>query len=189
MITRISEQITNRWIHKNVIRSEDRDIYKFGLEQFLTTIMQLLMIVLLGILFQAIMEVVILVVAFMWLRSYAGGYHASTGIGCYLLTTISIALGLSVITLSEIGNKQCLMLLIVAGLIIITLAPVETKNKPLDVIEKSIYRRKAITRWLMEVVCAVISMVMGQGMIAICIMVAHIVLGGAMIVGSIKNGL
>ena len=70
-----------------------------------------------------------------------GGYHASTPLGCYLLTTLIITVALSVMKYLEISILIYLVLLMVSSVIVYMLTPVEAVNKELDKIEKIIYRK------------------------------------------------
>ena len=186
MVSKISGQITNRWIRKKIIQEEESTIYQFGLEHMIISALQIVVIVGLGMMFRAVIECIIFVVAFAWLRSYAGGYHASTRASCFVLTTIIIILGLSVIKLVEISNQWCMMLLGVSGIMIFILTPVEVKNKPLDRIETIIYREKSLKIWLAEIVCALLGMMLGMDSVVICITLAHMVLGISLIAGSVR---
>lgn len=186
MFRYISEKITNRLLRKNVIEYDDFEIYQFGLEQLFSTILNMLTTIIIGIILGELWNAVLFVLAFMMLRTYAGGYHSSTPLGCYLLTVSIIIAVLSVIKYVEISCFVCTGLLFVSSVIILLLAPVESKNKPLDNIECVVYRKKAVGIWCIEVMSAIAFLIIGFKEVTVCIAMAFIVLGISLFVGVIK---
>lgn len=186
MFRYVSEKITNRLLRKNVIEYDDFEIYQFGLEQLFSTILNILTTIIIGIVFGELWNAVLFVLAFMMLRTYAGGYHFPTPLGCYLLTVSIIIAVLSVIKSVEINFFVCTGLLIVSSVIILLLAPVESKNKPLDDIECVVYREKTVGIWSIEVMSAVAFLVMGLKEVTVCIVMAFIVLSISLVVGVIE---
>lgn len=144
MFVNISEKITNRLIRNNVIDNCSREIYLFGVEQFLTIVLNIVTTLAIGIVLGELWQSLLFVLLFMALRTYAGGYHASTPMGCYLLTSSIIAIALSVLKYIEINIFVCVGLLIISGVVILILSPVASENKPLDNIEFVIYRKKQL---------------------------------------------
>ena len=176
MFAYVSEKITNHLAQTNVISQCEQDIYLFGVEQFLITVLNIVTTLAMGFLLGEVWQSLLLVFTFMILRSYAGGYHASTPVKCYLLTSSIIAIALSVIKYISVNIFICLGLLIIAGVVILLLSPVEAKNKPLDNIEFVIYRKKAILIWAVEFICAIICMLIDWKEFYMCIMLAHVTL-------------
>lgn len=175
MFVKISEKITNRLVRNNVIEDCNREIYLFGVEQFLTTVLNIVTTVVIGIVLGEIWQSLLFVLVFMVLRSYAGGYHASTPIRCYLLTSSIIAASLSVIKFINVYIFVCVELLVISGVIILILSPVQSENKPLDNIEFVIYRKKTIAIWGVEFICAIVCALIGYRNILMCIVLAHII--------------
>ena len=188
MFVNISEKITNRLIRDNVIDDCNREIYLFGVEQFLTTVLNIITTLVIGIVLGELWQSLLFVLLFMALRTYAGGYHASTPIGCYLLTSSIITIALSVLKYIKINIFVCIGLLIISGVVILILSPVESKNKPLDNIEFIIYRKKAIAIWGIQVICAALCTVMGYWDILTCITLAHMILALSQLFAKVEYG-
>ncbi|MDE5780575.1 MAG: accessory gene regulator B family protein [Lachnospiraceae bacterium] len=186
MFKNISEKITNQLLRTDVIEYDDFEIYQFGLEQLLSTGLNILTTIILGIVVGEFWKGILFVFAFMMLRTYAGGYHSSTTLRCYLLTVSIIAAVLSVIKYVRIDSFICIGLLIISSVIILVLTPVESKNKPLDSIECVVYRRKAVIIWCIETMCTIVFMAIGFKEAAISIIMGFIVLGISQIVGVIQ---
>lgn len=122
----------------------------------------------------------------MFLRAYSGGYHAKTPIRCYILSTLSITAALSIIKFVSINRFICLGLLIISSVIILVLSPVETKNKPLDIVERIIYRRKTLIVWSVEICVALLFTLLKITEIHIAIMLAQMLISIALILGNVQ---
>lgn len=183
MLERIADKISNRLIQDSVIDADDVMIYKYGVRQAVLYLIDIISVVVLGILFSRVADGIIIVAAFMCLRMYAGGYHASTSAGCYVLTLVIITAGLSVVKYFNVDILFCSLMIAVSGAVIFTLSPVETPNKPLDDVEKMIYRRKSICVWLIEAALAAAAALSGRLTLAADIMTAHVILAISLIIG------
>ena len=123
---------------------------QFGLEQLFTNIIDILTLLGIGIFMKMLWHAIVFGAAFMFLRKYAGGFHTSTQIRCYYMTTFVIITTLWIIKYMPINNFIYYGLITISSIVILLLSPVESKNKELDGIEKIIYRRKTIEIWGME---------------------------------------
>lgn len=135
---------------------EEYEVYTFGMEQLLMVLADCFTALLIGIVFGAVVEMLFFVGAFVVIRSYAGGYHASTPLRCYLLTTLINIIALSVMKFIKPDIMILIGLLAIASIVILIISPVATENKPIDDIECLYYRKKIIIVWGMETVIALI---------------------------------
>ena len=186
MVGKVSRKVTDRLLSRNAIKDEDYEIYQYGLEQLFTSILNMLTLFVIGSIMGMIWQGIIFVLSFMLLRKYAGGYHASTPLGCYLLTTLIITVALSVMKYLEISILIYLVLLMVSSVIVYMLTPVEAVNKELDKIEKIIYRKKTILTWIVEVSLAIGVFILKHYEISICIFLAIIMVGISLVTGHIE---
>ncbi|MBS5621146.1 accessory gene regulator B family protein [Eubacterium sp.] len=186
MVGKVSRKVTDRLLSRNAIKDEDYEIYQYGLEQLFTSILNMLTLFVIGSIMGMIWQGIIFVLSFMLLRKYAGGYHASTPLGCYLLTTLIITVALSVMKYLEISILIYLVLLMVSSVIVYMLTPVEAVNKELDKIEKIIYRKKTILTWIVEVSLAIGVFILKHYEISICIFMAIIMVGISLVTGHIE---
>lgn len=186
MVGKVSRKVTDRLLSRNAIKDEDYEIYQYGLEQLFTSILNMLTLLVIGSIMGMIWQGIIFVLSFMLLRKYAGGYHASTPLGCYLLTTLIITVALSVMKYFEISILIYLVLLMVSSVIVYMLTPVEGVNKELDKIEKIIYRKKTILIWIVEVSLAIGVFILKHYEISICIFMAVIMVGISLVTGHIE---
>lgn len=78
MFSAISESITKKLEEAHAIKSEDREIYLYGVKQGLTILLNLITICAIGIVSKMLWQSILFMAAYIPLRSCAGGYHAKT---------------------------------------------------------------------------------------------------------------
>lgn len=188
MFEKIAEYITNRWMNHNVIRTEEREVYQFGIKQLLEFLFSGLAVIGLGIVFSELAGCLIFSATFISLRMYAGGYHASTPIRCFVMTVFVTAASLSAIKYLDISVLCCVVVLILSAGVILRLSPVESSNKWLDNIERAVYRKKCGRIWCIQMLCAAAGLAAGYQLAAGCIAAAHMAEAAALIMGKIQRG-
>lgn len=187
MFAQISEKLVNHLICKSIINTDDRDIYQYGMDRFLTICLNILTILVLGIVFNQIIQSIVFAFSFMALRTYTGGYHAKTPERCYVTTVLSIIITLAIMEFVPINKFICLGLLIFSCLLIMLLSPIGCSNKPLDEIEVVVYRRRTVIICLAEATAALILLALDIPLIYIPIVFAHTLIGVALIFGIKQN--
>lgn len=188
MISSAANNITNYLICKKVIKDDDREIYQYGFEQVFSSLLNIATMLLLGLILGKIYQSLVLILSFMALRSYFGGYHANTPLHCYLLTVMSISAALSIMKFITIDRFICLGLLVLSSVVILLLSPIGSKNKPLDEIEKIIYRKKTIIVWSVETCVAIVFIILDITEIHIAITLAQVIISIAIIFGNLQCG-
>lgn len=187
MFNKISLRVTNRLLKRELITQEDYEIYLFGVEQMLVLLLDLLTCVLVGVVFGNILQTILFVAAFAGVRVYAGGYHASTPWSCYLLTTGMIIVSTVILKYIDWNVGVLIGLLVVASLVILKFAPVDTENKPIDDVEYVYFRKKTKLVLLVEIILAVLGVVFQLKITAESIVWALAVLAVALVCEKLKK--
>ena len=78
LLARLAGKIVNNLVHSGVIKEEDAEIYIYGINQILVAILNLSSALIIGVICGAFFEVAVFMVAYIPLRSFAGGVHANT---------------------------------------------------------------------------------------------------------------
>jgi Membrane protein putatively involved in post-translational modification of the autoinducing quorum-sensing peptide len=146
MLDKLSGKIVEVLKESGLIAKEDTEIYLFGVEVALLKLIHFATMLIVGFCFGMALETVVFIVSYSLLRVYAGGFHAETRLGCYGISWFMIlfTLFLTKFCPALILSTVAVIFFIPSFLIIFILAPVENKNKPLDITEK--YRYRKITR-------------------------------------------
>ena len=187
MIANISKKLTDRLLLKSVIEQDSWEIDYFGIYQLIVNAVDVTTILILGIVFNEIWQAILFIGAFAVLRKYAGGYHASTPLRCYLLTTFITITALSVMKYFEMKYFVYFILLFVSSVVILIASPVESEYKPLDMMEKMLYRKKTLAIWGVETSLAIIFAILKVKSVFVCITMAEVVLSFALIYEIVKK--
>lgn len=185
-MNKISVKLVNSLIENDVIKKEEEEIYLFGFHQGFTLLLHMLTVLAIGLLSGMLLESVVFMVAYSPIRQYAGGIHAKTPVRCYFVSIFLIMVVLYVIKLNIWNFTLMLGVTFISSLILFLLSPVEDKNKPLEEIEISIYRKKANQLNLVLVVLAIVTWRIHKT-VSISISLAMFTLAIMLILGVIKN--
>lgn len=141
MITLLGKNISLFLCRKNIIAKEEADIYQYGFEAILSTILGLIITLLIGLAFSMVLFSVIYYGIFVIVRQLTGGYHADSYLKCNILFSFVtfFVLGMTKLIYSSqmYTLPMHLMLLIIAAICIWRFAPVENLNKPLTPKQKN----------------------------------------------------
>ena len=151
--------LSEKWAHQlavhDVIPAEDEALYSYGFRQGAVLLLNIATMLIIGWLLGMVKETIVFMLTYLPLRRMAGGYHARTQLRCYLLGILLTTSVLLTVKWLPWNVYLCSVLLVVASVIILWLAPVEDSNKPLDEMEKVYYGKKTGMLMAIEVVICV----------------------------------
>lgn len=148
-MTNLSEKIVTFFEKYEVIDSEDREVYLYGLDRIIGLLLNLIVFLLIGLAFNSIGVVAIFCLLFIPLRSYAGGYHAPTEFSCFMSSNIMVLSCVLLVKLMNGVNINIVVILLLMAVIWL-LGPIESKSKPLDELEVKVYTRRLRYLLLLE---------------------------------------
>jgi accessory gene regulator B len=180
------DKISNRFIRDGIIAEEDKELYTFGMQQGMIILLNIISTIIIGFIFNMVWQSVVFLLAYMPIRSYAGGYHARTQFRCYLISLFISAVAL--LGMGEIHwtSLSALISVIISASIILILTPVEDVNKPLDASEKIIYKRKTRRIFLFEVLITLVFWFINKE-ISVCCLMVFIILSIMLLLGLNNN--
>lgn len=148
MIFRLSNSISVKLCNANVISRDEQELYSYGFFLLLSRGIFFAVAAVFGCLFKTIYESILFYILFSVLRGYAGGIHASKETTCMFFTTALLLLVSGCFQIMELAGFVTvpLWLLIVGGIIVFLLSPLDSKEKPLSNLELQHYRQ--ISRWI-----------------------------------------
>lgn len=162
MIERIALKITN-FIFKNTeLDLELFEVYKYGIEITISSLLNIFWIITAGIVQSDVISGVVFLAVFISLRSFVGGYHAKTYFMCnaLFLLTYLVVYYVNLVAAAFIDGElfsRFLTVLILLGIIpIIAFAPVQNKNKPLSEKQSRICRILGIAMFILISIIALI---------------------------------
>lgn len=185
----VFERIVDRLANNEIIPTQDKDLYTYGLKQGLWMVMHIITTLVIGFVFGMVLESFVFMLVYIPLRTYAGGYHATTYGRCYLFSVLMISIVLRGIkTFQHIDSLTIIFIAIACtGGIIYLLGPVESENKPLSKRERKVYKQRIGMILLFLFTIELVLSISGQEKLVISIIMALIALVVMMIVEIIKN--
>ena len=168
---------------------ELQELYHYGYKVLALQASNLVVAIAIGLAFSCLMEMALFLIAYIPLRSYAGGYHADGPVKCSI---ISAALELAVAVILQVPVSAGLLdvLLLVTALceiIIYVTVPVAAKNKPLTDSQVVSFRKKARSTLGVEMVIMIVLYFSGlQGLLPVIAM-GHIFVAVLLIAGKAEK--
>ncbi|MBQ8790866.1 MAG: accessory gene regulator B family protein [Ruminiclostridium sp.] len=142
MIKETTEIILS-FMKKNIHIEDDMiDVYRYGIEITLSSVLNFTLIFVISFIMNDFLLAVFFLLSFIPLRSFCGGYHASTYFKCNLIFSLSFTLCCCISKLLNLYFSN--EIIIFCGVIIATvsvssisiLAPVINPHKPIDTYQK-----------------------------------------------------
>ena len=135
MIKAISNKLLKYLIKTDVInKSEDAlAYYKYGLEITISSLLNILLIISIGIISGQLIESVLFLICFIPLRQFTGGYHANSYLKCNFMFSVLFIILLAIfnLTVTQITFYGCILMLVFSIATFISECPIEHSNKPL----------------------------------------------------------
>lgn len=129
-------------------KKESQEICAYGIEITLSTIVNYVLLIVIGMVFKNIIAAVIFGIVFTTIRHYIGGYHCTTYLRCNLTFCgifISVLI-LGRILLNWVNISILILILLWSGLGVWYLGPVENKYKP--VTEEQLQQCHTIAKYI-----------------------------------------
>ncbi|MCP1103350.1 accessory gene regulator B [Aequitasia blattaphilus] len=189
----IADKVVKLFIRNNVVKEMEYDIYFYGMKLFLGEMINISLILLIGMLCGRRIETIVFLLAFIPIRVFAGGYHASCRRNCTLVFTGSYmclcCVWNYIILSNSVLESYLYVLMIIADIVILRLAPVEHKKRPFEPNQVPVYRRKIRIRLLFVNMVVVLTIFMSNRMkeMGLFIILALFLISILLIVESIKN--
>ena len=187
MFYKTSVYIADILEQQNKFAPEDKEAYRYGLQQGLNLALNILTTIVIGALCGMVYPSILFLVCYMPLRSFCGGYHAKTHLRCYIYSVIMITSILLVAKYTAFNIVLYEVLVLISLIIILLLAPVEDENKKLDSVEKRVFRKRAYIIAFLEVLLYHIFLLTHLTYCYIILCIALFSLSILMVIGFIKN--
>lgn len=90
MFERISAIIVDRLEDKRIIQMETKEVCAYGLRQIFSTILNAGTMLLIGVFMHMTIEAILFTIAYIPIRIFSGGYHASTPQRCWAFSAVML---------------------------------------------------------------------------------------------------
>lgn len=160
MLQELAEDITFFLAKNKIIDMDERDIYIYGFQLLISSLLITITILFIGFLFNKFFLTILFVIVYVLLRAFTGGYHANYYWQCYLISN-SIYISVLIINYIVPQNNKIyigLFAFIFSTIIILLFAPVENIQNPKT--EKLTEKNKKISRFIVFVLSII--MILGH---------------------------
>lgn len=189
MIAKCSELIVDWLISTNEVDGEDRELYQYAIYSFFLTLSPVGLAVIIGGITGCLTESIGIILPFMFIRKFSGGYHAKHSGICFVCSTL-LLLVCTKISMHESCDRYLFVLTFFATVILVTFSPIDHENRRLDREERQRYK-KVVCLLVFLFWCVLIgSFLLHHEKVAVCIAVGIIlsaVLQVPCILGGIRN--
>lgn len=150
MLTNLCQIIVDFFVKEDIVPEEQRDVYQYGVELSISTLIGLSIVLAIGMLNGRFTESVIFYIVFCLTRAFCGGFHAHSHLLCKVTFICILILVLVMdLVLNNIEIYYWFVLYLYSLIIVCAFAPVENPNKKLTSYDKK--RCKIISIILMVV--------------------------------------
>lgn len=122
-------------IQQNAIEEREKELYEYALHSAVLLILPLLLAGAIGFCFGSIKTGIIVVIPFMILRKFSGGYHAKKLSHC-LMGSVML-LSLCILFATHVTHDGIVLVTVgIASVSLMRFSPIDHENRPLDEDEK-----------------------------------------------------
>ena len=135
MIYRCAEIMTAWLVKYNAIDSEDKELYEYAIFSILFTFSPLLLSIIIGLLIGRLWECVVLIIPFLFIRKFSGGFHAKKAWICLICSSTLLVFCTIVSSYIEYGLGLA-MVTLAAITILVLCSPIDSESRRLSQEEK-----------------------------------------------------
>lgn len=173
MIHKIAQKMANTCCALHQISNKEKcEIITYGMEAIISTTLSVTAALIISSITGKFAECICFLFTFMPLRTYAGGYHASNYIKCFLLFMVDLFIGNIILSVGQ--EWYILISMCASGVALLTIwlySPVTDANHPLSNRQRKNSRRKSIYILIMEEIVLIILLMLRQ--VNLCISLSY----------------
>lgn len=191
MIYKMSVILTNLLCKENIITENDREIYEYGFQITMANIFNFIIVILIGLIFSSIIQALIFYSVFISIRIYSGGFHAKSYGKCFALFALICFLCMGGTYFLMNFRFLCyvsIMSVIIQGICINKMAPMEHDNRPLNKEEKKKFRARSRLIFSIWTVVILFSLLYENTVLASMVTVTLISVTILMIIAYLEGG-
>ncbi len=164
---RIANNLTSFFIKKSTISNDDREMYAYGFEVLISSVVYTIIFILVSVITKTILPSLCFFIGFYLIRSSSGGFHANTYTLCHILYFINhIVFIITFKTIPSVAtNLLAGGLFIVSATLVLAYGPVDHPNKPFINNEEARFRKRCIISGIVLIALSSISFIISNVLI------------------------
>ena len=160
----MSSAIAKWLLHAGAISESDRELYEYAAYSFLFSLLPLCLIVILGCITGMVIEGLLMILPFMLIRKFSGGFHLKSPGICLVSSTLLLSAFLFIIRL-VIDEQQMILFscfVIASALQIFLCSPIDNDARKLNEKERLVFQKIARNMSTMFLVVYILLLLLGQ---------------------------
>lgn len=130
-LNNMSEKIADWFIRQKAIAADERELYAYAVHCLFSLLYPLVFALVIGAFLQMPIEAVAMIMPFIAVRKFSGGYHADRFYKCLIISSIVIVTMLQI--LKYINNNMFFNVIYIGSSILLMIfSPIDSANKRLD---------------------------------------------------------
>ena len=130
--------------NNNNVLDYDEEIFLYGVEVIITTLINLVLLLIVGLVSGTADQAMVYFVSYAFLRKFIGGYHCNTNFKCITFNVSKYILYVLICPHIEISTIIMLLIILFTLVLIVYKAPFEHKNRPISPEDKIVYKKYAL---------------------------------------------
>ena len=166
--------IINWLIKSKAIKDDERELYEYALYSIVLLLSPAFISIAIGCIMGIPINGVLMVIPFLFLRKFSGGFHAKHACTCCVGSSILVTVFLWISTKINSG----LLLYMVTAISVVGLcifSPIQSDNRIIEENEKHTYRKIVMRQLAIYVVVAIIADIVGKEIVTICMFLGIII--------------
>ena len=142
MIAKIAAAVSEWLVAQGAVTDKDKKLFAYAVYSFLFGMMPIFIIVILGLVFDMVLEGLLLITPFMLLRKFSGGYHLKSSIVCTVTSTSLLLISLLSVRIASIGSATNILSIwvVLSSITLFLLSPIDSDARRLSVKERKVFR-------------------------------------------------
>lgn len=171
MIHKMASNLSCALANRGIFNSEDAEVYAYGFELMISTAINIVLVIIISFLFAAPLAWIFFLLAFIPLRTTAGGYHAKTHLKCCITFCVGYTIFMLIpIFLSGFMTPLTLVIISAASLItVLLLSPMPASSKPMSEEQRVLNRKRSIVIGVAGLFLTALSFVSGPFLLSLIV--------------------
>lgn len=177
MIEKCADIMADWLANHDAIKSDDKELYKYALYSIFLSLLPLLLAVGFGISMRCVGQSVMIIIPFVILRKFSGGYHAKHSWTCMTGSCLLLLLCIRLSFHIQYGWTS-VSVAVVAGASLIYLSPIDNENRVLSDEEHHLYKWVTAVLVVILLLADVLFLLCGLHTCSSCISIGIILTSG-----------
>ena len=155
MIRKASIAISKWLLNTGAISEDDKELYEYAAYSFLFSLLPLCLVIIIGCAVNMVIEGILMVIPFMLIRKFSGGFHLNSSAVCFVSSTALLSLFIFIVKFVTISAQIPLFTggVVLAAIQIFLCSPIDNEARKLS--EKETVTFRTVARVMVIVFLAV----------------------------------